>query len=211
MREFPAQLGVEAREPPYWERVLRTFGIRGQLPQLLLPTTQLGVTLADLTDPEYVWLGRTRQFWCGQSLGASVGNNSIGELQVSSFDALAVAYACARNTTAAFVNVQVGWALSLTGGLVNSSRVQAMDTRQDRGLIVPQFVPAFGAAVAAATPNAVQYNLSPNEYFEFGPFVISANSVGTGVGCLRIATSNTNIGLDLGFRWRERRQGQDET
>jgi len=194
--------------PELSEQVFRVLQLKGDLPQLLDPRYQLGITVEDFTRAEYAYLRRTKLMTYRLSIAAGVGFPSIGQL---TFPGPTIPYLgiveqiVFNNPGVAAASYQVYFAAatviaSTSGGTERDDRVA------DPALIANPFgCGGFLAGVintVAQTPpaaGALAVTVGPTSSFVLDvPWVIAENAAFT------VATVANNTALDVSLIVRER-------
>jgi len=195
---------IQATVAPYFEAVQRAFNVQGAMPQDIALETQLGVTIADLRDPEYVFLRRTARFEAGNNLTAGgAGVSSIHEFEnpVGS-NVMAVVDITLQQNGAAASQIIISNPNSAAAGLaVSGNRTINLDTRQpiNGGTLSP-----FPVCIIR-TGNIVLAALSGPIYQLGVPAIIPVTGFVVMPGWwLRVQPFNANQGVAVGWRWSER-------
>jgi len=195
---------IQATVAPYFEAVQRAFNVQGAMPQDIELATQLGVTIADLRDPEYVYLRRTARFENGNNLAAGgAGVSSIHEFEnPAGSNVLAVVDVSLQQNGAAASQIIISNPNSAAAGLaVSGNRTINLDTRQpyNTGTLTPfpVCIVRTGNIVLAAL-NGPIYQLGVPSIIEVRGIVVTPGFF------LRVQPFNANQGVAVGWRWSER-------
>ena len=211
MEALPEHEGgaLRSRYAPIMERLFRALGIRGPLPEDLAWQSQLGVTLLDLTKPEYAWLGREARYVGTMQQAAIVGNNSVVIISNPGTQLVTLELVRIYNRNAG--SLIVGWNTDTATAGVAATRFMGLDTRQDISTTLaprPTVQLFTNAAVVAfpATSPSIQMNSGTTEDIAAPahPIVLRPGTT------LWIQTAATNIQLDVGVWWRERAPSDSE-
>lgn len=130
-------------QPTLAEQTMRALELKGDLPQLVDPRFQLGVTTDDWTSEEYLWLRRTQPIVYNFAVAANVGFPSTGQLSQPAFrPLLRIQRIIVLNANAALQQLQIYFAAAAGGGVAFG--VGGGAPRDDRAI-------ANAAAIASAT------------------------------------------------------------
>lgn len=194
--------------PQFMERWMRAFQVKGPIPDAFDAATQLTVKLADLTTPEYLWLGRTARFISGRTVAATAGNHSIHELvNPAGSGILVVAQATIMNPAAAVTNFFFNdGPFTPTAGLTLNTAVLNADTRQGQN------------GIGVGLPIAQVFSGAPGVIAGFGWFMgigaaqrVVLPPVVLVPGMLaRVHPQGTNTGADVQWEWTERPLNTEE-
>lgn len=192
-------------QPQIPHLAIRGLDVKGALEAKLAAETQLGITLADLTDPEYFFLrgGRlmrgaiTVPAVAAQQGFASFVNGSGGST-ICIVDAITI-----QNTGAAIAVFVAGLGSAVAAITINVLPAIA----DDRQLTAASVVAIQGGQNAAPVLPPISDNLSGqiNTRVEIpGPWMITGNQL------LNVICTTVNTPFTVTYRWRERPIGKSE-
>jgi len=191
--------------PGIGESIFRSLNLRGGLTaSMLTDVVQPGVQTLDLTDPEYLWLQRTKRYM-GNATGPQVAaQNAQVEFRNNAGSGLIMRVEHLLLTTNANTGVGIFLSTVVNLGLVQSVRAQALDSRQEElgGLSTPtpQGLLFQGTSAFPIPPNAYFFTATAGVIYDI-PFVPIVLKQGT---YLRLVAGTTNTSLDVRLSWRER-------
>lgn len=205
MRSLDGMLAIN--QPEQAERFARTFGIKGDLPNVCDPLLQLGITLDDLTQPEYWWLRRGRRFDSFSSNVATAlnfGKVFLGSPQAT--DAFAVVE---RVTIINQLATQAAFRIGMVFAVASAANAnqKPRDSRIGiNGRAVFVCNAALGVGNDLTNNAAIVVNVPPTStLFVDGPWIISGqNNGGTQLSSLMVETDAINQPIAASFTWRER-------
>ncbi|HRH74937.1 MAG TPA: hypothetical protein PLM62_17750 [Zoogloea sp.] len=197
--------------PAIGERLWRALNLRGGInPDGLGSVVQADVMVADLTRPEYAWLGREKRY-AGTGIASAVAaQNSQFELRNNAGSNTLVVVDQLELMPGANTGVGIFLSTVTNLGLAQSSRTQAQDARQEEAGVLstpsPQALIFIGASVFAIPGSAWFYTGFANVRYQvpFGPIVLKPGTF------LRIVAGTTNVSLEVNCSWRERPPTQSE-
>lgn len=191
--------------PAVGEKLFRALNLRGGLTaSQLTDVVQAGVTTLDLTDPEYLWLARTKRY-AGVGAGPQVAaQNAQVEFRNNAGSGLLMRVNTLQLQTNANTGVGIFLSTVVNLGLVESVRRQALDSRQEEagGLSTPTpqgFIFA-GASAFPIPANAYFFTATAGVVYEF-PWLPIILKPGT---YLRLVAGTTNTSMDVRLSWQER-------
>jgi hypothetical protein len=202
----------------YAEAVMRSLGLKGDLPRTVGQDFGLGVQLLDLEGPEFQYLKRSVLWESGgtqSAVAAEFGALALGgRAGATTRDSLAVVEKCIISNLGAVAtfNIGVDWASTATfaAGLNRTSY-----PRDDRAALVATSAFATGtdtdpAQLLGSSHYTVQLNA--NEAREIvGPWVISNKPNAAGLPSLFIVQcALVNNAFRAGVMWRERQMHDTE-
>lgn len=203
----------------YAEAVMRSFGLKGDLPREVQTSFGLGVQLLDLEGPEFQYLKRSVLWESGGTQNAVAAEFGVlalgGRAGSTSREILCVVEKCIVTNlgAAAAFSVGVDWASTATfaGGLNRTSY-----PRDDRAALVATSAFATGTDSDPAQligSSHYVFNLNANERQEIvGPWVISNKPNAAGLPSLFIVQcALVNNAFRAGVMWRERQLHDTET
>jgi hypothetical protein len=224
-REDPAGLAaLLLGQPDLSERLMRALGLKGTLPQFLDRKFSPGVTVEDLTKPEYSWLRRETLWEAGQAVPAVAADFGVGTVGPKSGMAgrttiFVVEQVTLSNTAATATSLRFG--LISTANIGSAAPTGSGAPRDDRyaGAAVNQSVAGVGSGSNNASPTtftstsfvllAAGQTLGPFP----GPWVLT-NGVGpTAASQVLFGVWGTEINKAFSFHvvWRERLMLSSET
>src|SRR5678809_56273 len=196
----------------YAEAVMRSLGLKGDLPRTVGQDFGLGVQLLDLEGPEFQYLKRSVLWESGGTQNAVAAEFGVlalgGRAGATTRDSLAVVERCIVTNlgAAAAFSVGVDWASTATfaGGLNRTSY-----PRDDRAALVATSAFATGTDSDVAQligSSHYVFNLNANERQEIvGPWVISNKPNSAGLPSLFIVQcALVNNAFRASVMWRER-------
>jgi len=161
-------------QPAHSEALTRLCGLQGPSPGWLTREIQPGITLANLEDPQYLWLARTGQFSCGQGTPNNAARNSCVMLSPASAQTAKIARVRQLIiSTAAGVPLSISISVIAVGtilpAILNTVSVLGgvRDGRQVAAQGVAHFIPGlesklkhfFGEVVSGQTGDSDQSDL----------------------------------------------------
>lgn len=188
------------------EQTMRALELKGDLPQLVDPRFQLGITVVDWTAPEYLWLKRTLSTTYRLAIAAGVGFPSVAQLTLSGLRpyVAAIDMIVLSNTTVAAIqyNVYLAAASTVAFNLGGSARDDRMRPNLAAalgagGLLAGVSNTAAAPTAPAAGPLVLTSPANSTTVFEI-PFVI------TGLSFFTVATVLNNTALEVSVVCRER-------
>jgi hypothetical protein len=196
-------------QPEIAEAAQRALSMKGQLPTETDQRYGLGVTVADLTDPEYWWLRRGTRWGVGVNTGAVAAQFSIACLQTQSVAPQAAlvildeVIICNAGVAGTF-SFGVQW----TGpGFALTSTPNVADGRQLQAAFTP-YAQAGGGTNAVSQIQASQpaVQLAANSFISVkGPFILGGKDNGiTGTDRFIVQNNTVNNNMLVTFLWRER-------
>ncbi len=196
---------VESRYAPLFERLFRALGLRGPIPSLVTWEAQTGITLLDLTAPEYSWLWREQRYMYGLVVAAVAAQNSVAIISnPSSSTALVVIERIRVHNSNGAVQT-LGFITDTATAGVQSGRVQGQDTRADNGTTAlprPQSQAFTNNAALAYPASAASFQIGNGASQEIvtpqTPFVLRPGSA------LWVQDSSVNQSLQIQVWLRER-------
>lgn len=204
----------------YAEAVMRTLGLKGDLPREIQTSFGLGVQLLDLEGPEFQYLKRSVLWESGGTVSAVAAENGIfalgGRAGATSREVLCVVEKVLITNLAAAVQtftLGVDW-ISLATFPAGLNRTSW--PRDDRAALVSSSAFATGTDT---TPGALLgsshfiITLNANERAEiFGPWVLSNKPNSAGLpSVFAVEGSVVNQSFRCGVFWRERQLHDTET
>lgn len=178
---------IRSNFPQLWEQVMRSLDIQGPLPDAVEPAVQPGVTLLDMTAPEYLWLRRTRRFIHGTSFGPVAGQFSRVEFTLTQPGTIVTLDLLILNPNAGTVNYGVEQVFAQTAGLASTTREQNADVRQPSNTATGAALPVLDVrtgnlAAVAPTANAVLVSVAPGAAVRFPTLILDPDLPVTGLG-----------------------------
>ncbi len=194
---------LEVQEPQYVDRLARALQLNRR-PTELEAAVNGSITLLDLTDPEYLYLARIRQYMSSVEQGAVAAQNNFQEFRnLPGSGLLARVLVELDNSNATIQGFFVGIGVTPLLAATHVTRVQSVDTRQGGGTAAGCLVYQHQAVLAGAATD-LQINVPPNTRFLIGPFVVGEDRY------LKVTTNTVNIPSGVRFIWTERAPSQQE-
>ena len=204
----------------YAEAVMRTLGLKGDLPREIQPSFGLGVQLLDLEGPEFQYLKRSVLWESGGTQLGVAGEFGVfglgGRAGATTRETLAIIEKVTISNIFAGVStftVGVDWVATATfaAGFNRTSY-----PRDDRAALVSTSAFATGTDSDAAVLAGVSHypvSLAANEVFTLnGPWVISNKANAAGLASVFLVQCGiVNQGFRVGMMWRERQLHDTET
>ena len=203
----------------YAEAVMRSFGLKGDLPREVQTSFGLGVQLLDLEGPEFQYLKRSVLWESGGTQNAVAAEFGVlalgGRAGATTRETLCIVETCTITNlgAAAAFSIGVDWAATTTfaAGLNRTSY-----PRDDRAALVATSAFATGtdsdvAQLAGSSHYVV--TLAANQVYELsGPWVLSNKPNAAGLPSLfLIQCGLVNNAFRAGVMWRERQLHDTET
>lgn len=203
--------------PEFAEVIMRALALKGDLPRELLAEFQLGLQVADFSDPsEWSWLRRTILYDGGCTVAAVAAQFGIAVfatrvgLSSNQRQVLAVLdQVILTNTAAAAMTFEYGVTLSGTGIADPNRQAYAKD---DRGTS-PTFATntsafAVGSGSNAAPPLGSSHaivSLAPGASISLkGPWMLTNRDTGAFRSAFLVQAGTVNQAFVAAFTWRER-------
>lgn len=183
------------------EGLQKALGLQGSLIGELDPAMQVGLTVLDLTSPEYLWLRRTQRYAAGFQLAAVAAQYAISELVNDvGTGIIAVVKPTIQNTNAAATLFSV---YVQPGGAAVPAHIRRinLDSRQAfPGGNAPAVcqVTAGNAAAPAPAANSASWWVPANTPQELPPIILVPGQK------IIIQTSAVNLGSNIAWVWTER-------
>ncbi len=190
--------------PAIGERLWRYLNLRGGNPDGLGSVVSADITVADLTRPEFAWLGREKRYAGTGVASAVAAQNSQFELRNNAGTGMLIIVDSLEIFPGAATGVGIFLSTVTNLGLAQSSRVQAQDARQEEAGVLstpsPQGLIFIGASAFPIPGSAWFYTASASARYvvPFGPIVLKPGTF------LRIVNGTTNVSLEVNCKWRER-------
>lgn len=200
-------------QPDIAGRLSRALALKGELPQFTEQDYNLGITVEDLTRPEFNWLRREARYFGGTQVGAVAAQFSqitFSTLVAGTRGLAVVEKIVLSNITGAANGFIVG--MSLTGGSVIAPTLNAAPGDDRVGIAPGGFGPGmfgvgFGtsAGTPIAAPTFTTIQLPANESFVLeGPWVLTGAPIGIARSILVVTSTQVNVAIAASFYWRER-------
>lgn len=202
-------------QPELSESLMRGLALKGQLPQYLGSELEPSVTVADLTDPEFLYLRRTTRFWVNASLNAVAAQFSqaaFAPIATAPRTLALVESIIIANSTGGAIAVLVDCIPSTLIGFAAGTPKSSLDDRAiPFGQLQP--TPSFGVVNATAAAGLLAGSNAPVIAVPANTtFVLPINAVFTARSVIATPApsyliaqvSNVNIATNIGFIWRER-------
>ena len=204
----------------YAEAVMRSLGLKGDLPREIQPTFGLGVQILDLEGPEFQYLKRSVLWESGGTCSAVAAEFGIfslgGRAGATTRETLAIVEEVTISNIAAAVqtfSIGVDWfsLATFAGGLNRTSY-----PRDDRAALVSTSAFATGTDTDPATPMGSSHytvTLAAGAVITlFGPWVISNKPTAAGLpSTFSVGGGVVNQAFRVGIKWRERQMHDTET
>lgn len=175
----------------------KSLGLQKRAPGVLDPRVQVGLTLDDLTAPEYLFLRGMRSFQGRASRAATAGNLNYTTLQGAANLLAVVDEITIVNTNAALAGYKVG--LSVANANMTNG---AIAVRDGRLVGVSSACSLYsGTAVGPTSPEGLYVQVDPGQMLTIRVPYVLAKNVGT---ALQVVSTIANQTTDIAFRWRER-------
>lgn len=195
---------LQIRVTEFAERLTKALNLSGSAPNVLDPTVQVGIQLADMDNVEYAWLRRTSRFHAGIAVGAVAAQNGGMSLSLITNQAPTMAVIeelqftnYAATTSLFYMDLA---AAALVGGSV---RVQPLDGRMTGGVARPQVALNGGTAAISIPATAVSITVPANATVTIQPNLV-LTSTGSATQTLNLFCATANQSASFYARWRER-------
>lgn len=195
-------------QPDLPEVVFRALGLKGSLPLELDRQFQLGITVEELTKPEFAWLKREQLGTGGGTVAAGgAGQFGFGSLRGSNDRLVVNDRIIIANSTAATVLYALGMQTTFPSGAGSIPGVPR-DGRSGVGSTTLGGAVRMGTDPAPVAPGLVTYVSVPagGSFCWDVPFILAGSGHFFSVIC-----QTANVRVDVAFYWRERVQQSSET
>lgn len=197
---------LQSNQPELADLVFRSLDLKGRLPLELDREYQLGMTVEDLTRPEF-YRARRRAYWgASHSMAALAANLNFFQLIEPTGEVLTVVERVIISSQSAD-----SYGIAIVPALAALARpVRSLDNRNgvgplsgsstfqaDQAAVGPVGTGSLVVRVAAGTTLVVE-----------GPWILAPTAAGT--SCLAVQNQGVNIASQVGFVWTERHATQSE-
>lgn len=193
-------------QPDIPQRMFRALDLQGSLPHELEPRYRGVIVAEDLTLPEFWYSRRGRRFQGGSAIGAVVGQQCFSQLIPLGLTTTARLIAIVDSV---FVSSPAGGATAFSiglGGPPAASTARASLQADDRHNASSACSIQDGTSAAPVTPGgALVVDIAGSQTLEIrGPWIL------TGISNLVVVSTTVNVGVRIGYRWRERLAAEGE-
>lgn len=198
--------------PGFSEQVMRALGIKGDLPQDLVPYFGATFQLDNFGAPEYAWARRSSLWEMGAQAPAVAGQLSRVALAARVAAGTQRSVLCCVDDIRVFTPTAGGTGLMYGVDLLGTGIANPTATarfKDDRIFGKAESVFALSAGAAVANPIAArdhsQIYVPQNLTIEIpGPFFLSNVDNGTFASSLLVVGTTGNVDLRVSIQWRER-------